>query len=123
VANIALTYKTKIPILFLKRGSSYQKESDMKKQRGFLCSAIALAIMVGIVMLPPYALSAPTTAMGAPDVSSAKKVINLAALTQEQMAACEQERQALLERLKKCTTDECRRDVQKDIDAHNARCQ
>ncbi len=94
----------------------------MKKQRGFLCSAIALAIMAGVIMLPPHALSASTTAMVAPDDSSAKKVIILA-LTQEQAAACEQERQALLAKRDQCTTDECRREVQKEIDAHNARCQ
>jgi hypothetical protein len=54
--------------------------------------------------------------------SSDNKVIILA-LTQEQAAACEQERQALLAKRDQCTTDECRREVQKEIDAHNARCQ
>jgi len=94
----------------------------MKKEMGILCSAIAIAVMAGITMLPPHALSASTTAMVAPDDSSAKKVIILA-LTQEQAAACEQERQALLAKRDQCTTDECRKEVQKEIDAHNARCQ
>jgi hypothetical protein len=94
----------------------------MKKQRGCLYSAIALAIVIGIIMFPSHALSASTTPMVVPNDSSAKKVI-IIALTQEQTAECERERQALLARLNQCTTDECRREVQKEIDAYNARCQ
>ena len=93
----------------------------MKKQRGFLCSAIALAIMAGVIILPPHALSASTTAMGASKDSSAKKVIILA-LTQEQAAKCEQEKKALEAEWIKCKDDVCRRELQKRIDAHNANC-
>ena len=95
----------------------------MKKQRGFICSAIAMAVMVGIVMLPPHALSVSTTAMGASEDSSDNKVIILAALTQEQAARCEQEKKALEAEWNNCKDDACRREVQKRIDAHNANCQ
>ena len=85
-------------------------------------SAIAMAVMFGIVMLPPHALSASTTAMGTPEDSSFKKVIILA-LTQEQAARCEQEKKALEAEWNQCKDDACRREVQKRIDAHNANCQ
>lgn len=94
----------------------------MKKQRGFLCSAIAMAVMVGIVMLPPHALSASTTTLGSSEDSSAKKVIILA-LTQEQMERCKQEKEALEAEWNQCKDDACRREVQKRIDAHNRNCQ
>jgi hypothetical protein len=118
----SLDIQNRFPINYLTKENSYQKEADMKKQRGFLCSAIALAVVISVIMFPPHVLSASTTAMVASEDSSAKKVIILA-LTQEQAAECERERQALLARLNQCTTDECRREVQKEIDAHNARCQ
>ena len=81
-----------------------------------------MSVMFGIVILPPHVLSASTTAMGALEDSSFKKVIILA-LTQEQAASCGQEKKALEAEWNQCKDDTCRREVQKTIDAHNANCQ
>lgn len=47
----------------------------------------------------------------------------IVALSPEQAQACRRERQSLQQQLSQCgSNDQCRRNVQAAIDAHNARC-
>jgi hypothetical protein len=95
----------------------------MNMQRGFLCGAFAAAVVAGAGAHGFGAQHASEGAARSPDVSYAKSMVLLVALTEEQRTACERERQALEARRSQCTTEECRQSVQAEIDAHNARCQ